>query len=87
MVEFPMFALVYAIQVCRIFSKTSKTNEGRVGMYIKDTLKFIKKPDLEITLDGVKTCFKELPRVKFNHVIVGCIYGHPHSNRKDASKT
>jgi len=64
-------------------SKASKTNEGSVGMYIKDTLKFIKRPDLEITLDGVETCFIELPRVKLNNVIVACIYRHPRSDRKD----
>ena len=52
-------------------------------MYIKDTLKFIKIPDLEITLDGVGTCFIELPRVKLKNVIVACIYRHPHSDRKD----
>lgn len=52
-------------------------------MYIKDTLKFIKRPDLEITMDGVETCFIELPRIKLSHVIVGCIYRHPHSDRKD----
>ena len=64
-------------------SKASKTHAGGVGMYIKDTLKFIKRPDLEITLDDVETCFIELPRVKLSHVIVGCIYRHPHSDRKD----
>ena len=64
-------------------SKASKTNAGGVAMYIKDTLKFIKRPDLEITLDGVETCFIELPRVKLNNVIVACIYRHPHSDRKD----
>ena len=64
-------------------SKASKTNAGGVGMYIKDTLKFIKRPDLEITMDGVETCFIELPRIKLSHVIVGCIYRHPHSDRID----
>ena len=39
-------------------------------------------PDLQITLDGVETCFLELPRVKSNNVIVACIYRHPHSDRK-----
>ena len=52
-------------------------------MYIKDTLKFIKRPDLEIMMEGVETCFIELPRIKLSHVIVGCIYRHPHSDRKD----
>ena len=52
-------------------------------MYIKDTLKFIKRPALEITLDGVETRFIELARVKLNHVIVGCIYRHPQSDRRD----
>ena len=57
--------------------------EGGVGIYIKDTLKFIKRPDLEITLDGVETLFIELPRVKLDNVIVACICRHPHSDRKD----
>ena len=52
-------------------------------MYIKDTFKFIKRSDLEIMIDGVETCFIELPRIKLSHVIVGCIYRHPHSDRKD----
>jgi len=34
-------------------------------------------------IDGVETCFIELPRVKLSHVIVGCIYRHPHRDRKD----
>ena len=51
-------------------------------MYIKDTLKFIKRPDLEVMSDGVETCVIELPRVKLNHV-VGCIYRHLHSHCKD----
>ena len=41
-------------------SKASKTKAGGVGMYIKDTFKFIKRPDLEIMMDGVETCFIEL---------------------------
>ena len=56
------------------------SNAGGVGMYIKDTLNFIKRPDLEITF-GVETCFIELPRVKLNNVIVACMYRHPHSDR------
>ena len=34
-------------------------------------------------LDGIETCFIELPRVKQKHVIFGCIYRHPHSDRVD----
>ena len=34
-------------------------------------------------LDGVETCFIELPRVKQNYVMIGCIYRHPHSDRED----
>ena len=41
------------------------------------------RPDLEIMIDGVETCFIELPRIKLSHVIGGCIYRHPHSDRKD----
>ena len=76
---------VYNISITgyEFISKASKTNAGGVGMYVKDTLNFIKRPDLEITLDGVETCFIELPRVKQNHVIIGCIYRHPHSDRED----
>ena len=63
---------VYNISITgyEFISKASKTNA--------DTLNFIKRPDLEITLDGVETCFIELPRVKQNHVVIGCIYRHPH---------
>ena len=56
---------------------------GGVGMYIKDTFKFIKRPDLEIMINGFEMCFIELPRIKLSHVIVGCIYRHPHRDRKD----
>ena len=64
-------------------SKASKPNVGAVGLYIKDNIQFIKRSDLEINLDGIDTCFIELPRVKQKHIIVGCIHRHPRSDRVD----
>ena len=39
-------------------------------MYIRNTFNFIKRPDLEVSLDGVETCFIEIARVKQKHVII-----------------
>ena len=46
---------VYNISITgyEFISKASKTNAGGFGMYVKDTLNFIKRPDLEITLGPV----------------------------------
>ena len=57
-------------------SKASKAKAGGVGMYMKDTLNFIKRHDLEKTLDGPETCLIELLSVKQSHIImtiIGCI--------------
>ena len=76
---------VYNISILgyEFISKPSKTNTGGVELYIKDDIQFIKRPGLEINLDGIETCFIELPRVKQKHVIAGCIYRHRHSDRVD----
>ena len=62
--------------------QNSKTNAGGTGLYIKDNIKFIRRPDLEFSSNGLETCFVELPRAKQKSVIIGCIYRHPHNDRE-----
>ena len=64
-------------------SKASDTNAGGVGMYVKDNVNFIRRSDLEISLNGVETCFIEIPRIRQKNLIIGSIYRHPHSDRED----
>ena len=53
----------------------SPTRAGGVGLS-KD-LTFIRRRDLEITGDGIESCWVEIMREKEKNIVIGCIYRHP----------
>ena len=67
-------------------NKNSKTNAGGVGLYIKDTLNFIRRTELDLITDGLETYFIELPRRKQKNIIVGCGYRHQHNDRENVNE-
>ena len=55
----------------------SPTRVGGVGLYISKELTFIRRRDLEITGDGIESCWVEITREKEKNIVIGCIYRHP----------
>ena len=49
---------------CRFVAKNSPTNAGGVGMYIEEDINFTRRSDIEFDIDGIETCFIEIPRTK-----------------------
>ena len=65
-----------------IFVNTnSKTAAGGVGLYVSEELEFSRRRDLDLCLDGVESCWIELPRKRQKSVLIGCVYKHPSSDR------
>ena len=58
-------------------NNNSPTRAGRVGLYISQELNFIRRQDLEITSDGIESCWVEIMRQKEKNIVIGCIYRHP----------
>ena len=57
----------------------SPTNAGGTGLYLKNTLKNIPRPDIKIDIPLVESCWAEIesfPKHKPN-ILIGCIYRHP----------
>ena len=52
----------------------SKSQAGGVGLYIANNIEFSRKTDLDISHDGIESCWVELS-------IIGCVYRHPKSDR------
>ena len=55
----------------------SPTRAGGVGLYISKESTFIRRRDLEITGDGIESCWIEIMREKEKNIVIGCIYRHP----------
>ena len=60
----------------------SKTQAGGVAMYVSNDLEFSRRSDLDISGDGMESCWIELARTAQNNVVVGCVYRHPKGNRE-----
>ena len=58
----------------------SKTQAGRVAMYVSNALEF-SRSDLYISGDGIESSWIELARTAPKYVVIGCIYRHPKGNR------
>ena len=58
----------------------SKSQAGGVGLYISDQFIFSRRRDLDISHDGIKTCWIEITRERQKNVLVGCVYRHPKGN-------
>jgi hypothetical protein len=43
-------------------NSNSKTAAGGVGLYVSEELEFARRRDLDLCLDGVESCWNELPR-------------------------
>ena len=60
----------------------SKTRTGGVGMYVSNELEFSRRNDLDISDDGIESCWIELARTAQKNVVIGCVYRHPKGNRE-----
>ena len=55
----------------------SKTQAGGVGLYLSNDLKFSRRSDLDISDDGIESCWMELARTAQKNIVIGCVYRHP----------
>ena len=60
----------------------SKTQAGGVGLYLSNDLKFSRRSDLDISGDGIESCWIELARTAKKNIVIGCVYRHPKGNRE-----
>ena len=58
----------------------SKTQAGGVGLYLSNDLKF-SRSDLDISDDGIESCWIELARTAQKNIVIGCVYRHPKGKR------
>ena len=64
-----------------LFIRTdSKSQAGGVGLYISDQLDFSRRRDLDISHDGIESCWIEITRERQKNVFVGCVSRHPKGN-------
>lgn len=59
----------------------SQTSAGGVGLYISNELQFIRRRDLELSTDGIESCWVELIRKRQKNILIGCVYRHPSNDR------
>ena len=52
-----------------------------VGLYLCNDLKFSRRSDLDISDDGIESCWIELARTAQKNIVLGCVYRHPKGNR------
>ena len=55
---------------------------GGVALYVSNDLEFSRRSDLDISGDGIESCWIELARTAQKNVVIGCVYRHPKSNRE-----
>ena len=60
----------------------SKTQAGGVGLYLSNDLNFSRRSDLDISGDGIESCWIELARTAKKNIVIGCAYRHPKGNRE-----
>ena len=60
----------------------SKTQPGGVVLYVSNDLEFSRRSDLDISDDGIESCWIELARTAQKNVIIGCVYRYPKGNRE-----
>ena len=60
----------------------SKTQPGGVVLYVSNDLEFSRRSDLDISDDGIESCWIELARTAQKNVIIGCVCRHPKGNRE-----
>ena len=53
-----------------------------VCMYVSNDLEFSGRNDLDISGDGIESCWIELARTAQKNVVTGCVYGYPKGNRE-----
>ena len=59
----------------------SKTQAGGVGLYLSNDLEFSRRSDLDISDDGIESCWIELARTAQKNIVIGCVYRHPKGKR------
>ena len=53
----------------------------RVALFVSNHLEF-SRSDLDISDDGMESCWIELARNAQKNVVIGCVYRHPKGNRE-----
>ena len=60
----------------------SKTQAGGVGLYLSSDLEFSRSYDLDISDDGIESCWIELASIAQKNIVIRCVYRHLKSNRE-----
>lgn len=64
------------------FVNTNSKSQARgVGLYFANSLKFSRKTNLDISHNGIESCWVESACHKQKNIVIGCIYRHPKSDR------
>ena len=64
-----------------LFVRTdSKSHAGGVGLYISDQQVFSTTRDLDISRDGIKSCWIEIIRKRQKNVLIGSVHRRPKGN-------
>ena len=61
----------------------SKTQAGGVGLYLSNDLEFSRRSDVDISDDGIESCWIELARTSQKNIEIACVYRHPTGNRQE----
>ena len=59
----------------------SKTQAGGVGLYLSSDLEFSRSCDLDISDDGIESCWIELAGIAQKNIVIRCVYRHLKGNR------
>ena len=52
-----------------------------VGIYISEDIKIVPRPELQLNMPLVESCWVEIDACNGKtHIIIGCIYRHPSAN-------
>ena len=69
------------------FHHDSPTAAGGAGLYVSKNWKSIPRPDLQLDVELVKSCWVEVgPCNGKAHVVIGCVYRHPSVNIDDFTR-
>ena len=71
----------------KFLGQHSKTSAGGVGFYISDHIQFSRRNDLDFKMiDGLESCWIEIPRQKQTNIVIGCLYRHPSQSQPNRTR-
>ena len=81
------FQTLNSLITINFFHHDSPTAAGGAGLNVSKKWKSISRPDLQLDVELVKSCWVEVdPCNGKAHVVIGCIYRHPSANIDDFTR-